>query len=256
MDAALQGKVNLLGALFLAFTLLAVPLFSQVKADTRESVKQAPDTLLSQWARDVSQNLQPDEPTQVEDAWGQQAREENPNCGAECDPSGDLDGDGVSNKDELDQGRNPACSEDEYGEDYCRQQTDQFNVTKPDDENSTTPFRKALIVVNWSLQDDGPASYTFDTEGISYDALWFYMNATYGNSGYQVEVYDAEETLIWEEQNDQEPLVDDQREEPPKEGNWSDPADGEYRIDLSGNGGVSVLQTDSEVDLVVYGVVN
>lgn len=255
MDAALQGKVNLLGALFLAFTLLAVPLFSQVKADTRESVKQAPDTLLSQWAREVSQNFQPDKPTQVEDAWGDQAREENPNCGAECDPDGDLDGDGVSNKEELERGTNPACNEDEYGEETCRQQ-DPYNVTDPDDENVTTPFRKQLIVVNWSLDADGPKVYPFDTEGIEYDMLWFYLNATYGSSGYQVDIFDPEDALIWNEENDQPSYIDEPRDEDPKSGNWSNPIDGQYTIELSSNGGVSVFGTDSTVDLVVYGVVN
>lgn len=256
MDAALQGKVNLLGALFLAFTLLAVPLFSQVKADTRESVKQAPDTLLSQWARGVSQELMPDKPVQVEDAWGEQAKEQNPNCGVECDPDGDLDGDGVSNKEELERGTNPACNEKEYGEEFCRQQDDKFNVTTPDDENNTVPFRKMLLNETWST-NQGFETYPFTTENLTYDRFLIYINETRGATGWSLILeHDGSEDPVWaDEGSDNDPFMTGQEEMDPREEVVVEPPPGEYMAEFTTDGFFPAL-SPSEVELIIYGVVN
>lgn len=142
MSASLQSKVQTLAALLVVFSLLGVPLFYQVRADAQTSQEEASDTFFSKFFRDLVKRLKdhPDEDVEIEDAWAQRARELNPDCGAACDPGGDLDGDGMSNKDELDAGRNPACNETDQGDEYCRGQPDDHPPT-----NSTSPAPSSLL---------------------------------------------------------------------------------------------------------------
>lgn len=157
MRQSLQSKFNLLGLLLVAFFLLMLPMFSQVKADTRESLKEAKNTSLYKWSRDIAKDFKPPEDlenTQVEDYWDdyqEQAREANPDCPA-CNPDADADGDNVTNKDEVEQGRNPLCNEDEYSVEYC-QNADKNNITDPDDVLAKVP-RVPLANLTWSAPED------------------------------------------------------------------------------------------------------
>jgi hypothetical protein len=153
MRQSLQSKFNLLGLIFIAFFLLMLPMFSQVKADTRESLKEARSTALYKWARDMSKDFKPPEDlenTQVEDYWDdyqKEARDANPECPA-CNPDSDADGDNVTNKDEVEQGRNPLCNEEKYGHEYC-QNADPNNLTDPDDVLQRVPV---VVLLNATLR--------------------------------------------------------------------------------------------------------
>jgi hypothetical protein len=127
--------------LVVAFTLLAIPLFYQVRADAKDSRETAKNTVLSRFFRDVAKNLRdnPPEDLQVEDAW-QQWQEENPNCGSECDPTADPDGDGIPNRDEVNQGRNPYCNEEREGRQYCAGQPNE----PPPVQNATQALNDVL----------------------------------------------------------------------------------------------------------------
>lgn len=143
MRQSLQSKFNVLGLLLIAFFLLMLPMFSQVKADTRDSLKEARNTALYKFSNDVAKNFKPPEDlenTQVEDYWDEyqeQARDANPDCPA-CNPDADADGDGLSNKEEVEQGRNPLCNEEEYSVEYC-QNADPNNLTDPEDVLERVP---------------------------------------------------------------------------------------------------------------------
>lgn len=188
MRRSLQNKVNLLGVLFVAFFLLMLPMFSQVKADTRNSLSEAKNTVMWQWSRDLAKNFKPDnlEDTEVEDYWadyGEEAQRQNPDCGADCGPDGDPDGDGVSNADEVREGRNPMCNEDELGHDTCKN-ADQFNETTPDDVLDRVPV---VLLANEtmtygqycqaSLPSTTCRSFTFPVNE-SFGRIDLYLNVT------------------------------------------------------------------------------
>jgi hypothetical protein len=140
MRQSLQSKFNLLGLLFVAFFLLMLPMFTQVKQDTRDSMKEARSTTLYKFSNQLMKDFKPPEDTQVEDYWAEQQeqmRKDNPDCPA-CNPDGDADGDNVTNKDEVEQGRNPLCNEDKLGMEYC-QNADRGNLTDPDDPLENVP---------------------------------------------------------------------------------------------------------------------
>lgn len=154
MRQSLQSKFNLLGLVLVMFFLLMLPMFSQVKADTRESLKEAKGTLMAQWMRDTRNQLKPEDlqDAEVEDYWAQEAQKHNPDC-EDCNADDDRDGDGVSNGDEYRQGRNPSCNEEKYGHDYCRGQ-DKFNLTTDE------PVKRRLEdvqLLNYTWQVPTPA---------------------------------------------------------------------------------------------------
>jgi hypothetical protein len=136
MAATLQSRVQLLAILAVAFILVSVPLFYQVRADAAESRETAKSTFLSKFFRDVAHDMKANENLQVEDAW-QKWQEEHPDCGPECDPKADPDGDGVPNQEEVERGRNPNCNEEKEGEDYCKGRPEQpppANAPEPLDD--------------------------------------------------------------------------------------------------------------------------
>lgn len=143
MRQSLQSKFNLLGLLLIAFFLLMLPMFTQVKNDTRDSLKEAKNTSLYKFSRELAKDFKPPEDlenTQVEDYWDdyqEQARDANPDCPA-CNPEADADGDNMTNKEEVEQGRNPLCHEEQYGVEYC-QNADPNNLTDPDDVLDRVP---------------------------------------------------------------------------------------------------------------------
>lgn len=180
MNPKLQGQVHLLAVLLSAFTLLSVPMFMQLREDSADAVPKAKSTVLSQWFAKLAKQLKDqklDDKEQVEDYWGQQAQKNNPNCGANCDPNGDLDGDGMSNADEVRQGRNPACNEEKYGDDYCKG-ADRFNVTTPPPD--VTARRDLLLDRTFVYSSGSTLSESF-AANYNYTRIDVYVNA----SGYQ-----------------------------------------------------------------------
>lgn len=125
MSAGLQSKVQMLGILLSVFTLLSVPLFFQVKADAGDDKDSVKTTWGNQFFREMIRNFKDAPDAEVEDAdaaWADYLEETGQNCegnDAACDPTGDLDGDGVSNRDELKAGTNPNCNEDVEGKEVC-----------------------------------------------------------------------------------------------------------------------------------------
>lgn len=154
MRQSLQQKFNLLAVVLLLFCFLMLPIFSQVKADTRDSVKSWRDTLSYKVWKDVKASwINKDKLNDLDieevdpDEWSRQAKEANPNCGSACDPDGDVDGDNVTNADEYRNSKdpncnnhcNPSCNEDQYGVDYCKQQSQtQPPVDPPKNVTRTT----------------------------------------------------------------------------------------------------------------------
>ncbi len=124
MAAPLHAKVQMLAALLIAFTLLSVPLFFQARADAREDQSRVKNTTLAKFFDKVAKQIRGEDvnPENVEDYWGDYQKE-NPCTGPECNPDGDLDGDGMGNQAELEAGRNPDCNEEteeqEHWKGYC-----------------------------------------------------------------------------------------------------------------------------------------
>lgn len=181
MSQALQAKIQLLAVLLATFTLLSVPMFMQLKDDSAEAVPHARETLLSKmFSKTAKQfNDAKNDPGDVEDFWGQQARANNPQCasGPACDPNGDLDSDGTSNADEIKNGTNPACDEAKNGVDFC-EAADRYNVTNRPDPN--VPMGRRDLLLNASFAPNGATQRSFDTN-VSYPRVEMYVNAT----GYQ-----------------------------------------------------------------------
>ncbi len=190
MRQSLQSKFNLLGLLLIAFFLLMLPMFSQVKADTRDSLKEAKNTSLYKFSRELAKDFKPPEDlenTQVEDYWDdyqEQARDANPDCPA-CNPEADADGDNMTNKEEVEQGRNPLCHEEQYGVEYC-QNADPNKLTDPDDVLDRVP-RVFLhnITLNPSngtnpipgIQTAERVAWSFDVAS-NFTRIEAYLNAT------------------------------------------------------------------------------
>lgn len=177
MSQPLQSKLQLLGVLAVAFVLLSVPLFYQVRADAADGRAEARNTFLSKMFRDVAKDIakKPPEDLQVEDAW-QQWQEQNPNCGSECDPDADADGDGMSNKDEIANKRNPACNEEKEGKEYCAGQP----TVPPVVQNQTKALDDTLFEktnVNAGFTED----FSVAAVAPEYDR-WI---VAYGVTGYQ-----------------------------------------------------------------------
>jgi hypothetical protein len=257
VDASLQNKVNLLGMLLIAFALLAIPVFTQVKADTLDSVKQAPDTLLSQWSRDMAQNFRPDDVSdiEVEDAWYDRARQENPDCGPACAPEGDPDGDGVTNQEELENGTNPMCNENEYGDEYCAGVENDTNVTKPDDPNATQRYEAVLYQYTWEGDQVPEEMLGFDSRDLQFDYFIIYMNATWGSAGYNVEISDEEGAVVFVRSEDTDPLgTGGGGQEAGVAEKYDAPLNGSYTVTY-GSGGFTLGSSDVEVELMVLGVI-
>ncbi|MBI2078505.1 MAG: hypothetical protein HYT80_09085 [Euryarchaeota archaeon] len=161
MRQSLQSKFNALGVLFVILFLLMLPMFTQVKADARESAKEAKSTVLSKLFRQIAKDLKPEDvgDEEIEDYWaryGNEAKEKDPNCGAACDPDADADGDGVSNKDEVKNGTNPKCNEKEKGEEFCKD-IDPFTPVDP--ENQTKAFAYDYLgTIFWRAGDSSTGS--------------------------------------------------------------------------------------------------
>lgn len=109
MSSQLQSKVQLLAILIVAFTLLGIPLFYQVRADAQTSRDQAGNTLLSKLFNKAAQEFQPPDDLDVEDARA---------------PNADPDKDGLTNRQEEAQGRNPTCNEEKEGAAKCEDKQD------------------------------------------------------------------------------------------------------------------------------------
>src|SRR5882672_9153024 len=103
MRQSLQTKFNLLGVVLVVFFLLLLPMSTQVKADTRDSMRQVKQTVGWKVGKDIQKFFKPSDfqNTDVEDSWLAQTKKNDPNCGAPCHPNADKDGDGVSNADEY-----------------------------------------------------------------------------------------------------------------------------------------------------------
>lgn len=193
MRQSLQSKFNLLAFLVIAFFLLMLPMFSQVKADTRESLHEAKNTSMWKWTRDLQKSFKDAnlEDTEVEDYWDEyreQAEQANPEgCGDTCNPDGDPDGDGVNNSDEVEQGRNPACNEEKLGHDFCQGQ-DKFNVTKPDDVPEKLR-RVQLANFTIRLSDCGAG---FPIGGVQCPETQFFANDTFSAIEIIVNITDYE----------------------------------------------------------------
>lgn len=192
MRRNLQSKFNLLAVTLIVFSLLMLPMFNQVKADTRGSLKEAKNTWLSKMFREVSQDFKPRnlEDTEVEDYWADQVKENNEDCrndpnNPKCDANGDLDGDGMSNGDEVRAGRNPACNEDtEPNPGYCAGK-DKFNVTEPD---PVVAKIERLLVFNstWNFSQCGQSPLAtqcgparpFPVQGANITMIEMWLNVT------------------------------------------------------------------------------
>lgn len=194
MSAALQAKFHLLAILLVAFTLLAGPLFFQVRADAQNDRTQAKSTLLSKFFRE---NFKPNDDVEVQDYWGDYQKD-NPCSGPECNPKGDLDGDGVTNEDELREGRNPDCNEDtEPYEGYCRGQ-DQPPGPKPE-PNATKALNDELFKrdgITYSSSNPFSTSFNVPRKVPDYDRWVVSWNVTQysGFGGYTVEIRGFDET--------------------------------------------------------------
>lgn len=182
MAANLQSRLQLLAILAVAFILLSVPLFYQVRRDAADSKDTANSTFLSKYFREMAKTLKnkPPDDLQVEDAW-QKWQDDHPNCGAACDPNGDPDGDGLTNKQEVEQGRNPNCNEEKeeaiHGKGYCAGQPDQ---PKPG-PNQTTPAMDIVLYRKTNAAQGFQDS--FDVQRVQPDFdRW---NVTWSVSGYQ-----------------------------------------------------------------------
>ena len=136
MRQSLQSKFNLLGLLLVAFFLLMLPMFTQVKQDTRDSLKEARNTSLYKFSNELMKDIKKPsdlDDTQVEDYWDEyqkEAREADPDCPA-CNPDADADGDGMSNKEEVEKNRNPLCNEEEKGVEHCQNVDDKVEDPLP-----------------------------------------------------------------------------------------------------------------------------
>jgi hypothetical protein len=161
MRRNLQSKFNLLAVVLIGFFLLMLPMFTQVRADTRESTHHWKSTWMAQYGNKIAKNLNSKnlENTQVEDYWEKQAREQDPNCGAACDPNADRDGDGVSNRDEARNSKdpnckthcNPSCNEDKMGADYCKGIDPAAPIKEPQKNVTATLRRIQLLNYTWTL---------------------------------------------------------------------------------------------------------
>lgn len=197
MAASLQSRVQLLAILAVAFTLVSVPLFYQVRADAAESRETAKSTFLSKLFRDIARDLKqkPPEDLQVEDAW-EKWQDENPDCGAACDPEADPDGDGVSNRDEVEQGRNPLCNEEKEGTEYCAGQP-----KGPPPVNET----KALddILYDDSLGAQGQDSFDVDLVVPDYDrwVVSWSLTGYQGFGSYDLLIQDEDGNVVWRTSN-------------------------------------------------------
>lgn len=178
MSQKLQAHVHLLAVLFAAFTLLSVPMFQQLRDDSAEAAPKAKDTFMSKFFRDLSQQFkdQKDQDADVEDVWGDLARQSNPDCGATCDPNGDLDGDGVSNADENRQGTNPACNEKTYSKEYCEGK-DKYNVTK-DPVPPVLNGRRELLLNRTFYANGGQNQAAHFEMRTQYNYTELYLNVT------------------------------------------------------------------------------
>lgn len=198
MRQSLQQKFNALTAVLLLFFLLMLPLFAQVKADTRDSVKKWRDTLSYKVWKDIKTSwIDKDKINNLDveevdpDEWSKQAKAADPNCDAACQPDGDRDGDNVTNAEELKNSKdpncsdhcNPSCNEDKYGVEYCKQQS---QVTPPVDPPKNATRRVVnLLKDSWfnvsapsnCQQLRGTCSTTIQIN-VNYTEIVFYFNVT------------------------------------------------------------------------------
>lgn len=107
--------------LFVVFTLLSIPLFYQVRSDALDSRQEAKETTLAKFFYDILKAFkEPPPDAQFEDFnYNKWRSMQDPEC-TNCGENDDQDGDGISNKEEADQGRNPNCNEDDEGFDVCQ----------------------------------------------------------------------------------------------------------------------------------------
>jgi hypothetical protein len=264
VDQALQKKVTLLGGLFVAFILMAGPVFVQVKADTLDSAKEVPNTVLSKAFKSFMKSLDIDRNSlSVEDAWFKEQKNKDPNCGVECDPDGDLDGDGMSNSEELKRGRNPACNENEYGEAYCKG-ADQHNVTPPPDPNGTKGVVRELANWTWLGQNDSAVFRTnvnqisFTTQDKKWDRFLVFVNATVDGYGYRMVMRDEPGSALWTVGRQGDGVPRSPSKEPMQQTTLSSPENGTYRFEFTfdSSGAPPVAgESRTSVHVVVVGII-
>lgn len=208
--AALQAKVYYLGILLVVFTLVAVPLFHQVRKDVNEERYTAKNTPVMKFIRDLGRDMNPPDDLEVEDAQFQEWQEKNPECGAKCDPNGDIDGDNKTNKQEIDEGTNPACNEREKGKEYCQGQSTDPPPPDPDNPGNVTEIAVTdtiLSVDNGQADSEHPFDspmpirYSDDTPNPYYHRwlISWQLSNYRGIFSYTVYIVDANETIVFEE---------------------------------------------------------
>lgn len=230
MAASLQAKVQLLAICLVVFTLLAAPIFYQEADDYDASKDTAKNTFFSKFFRDLVKNMKgesnPD--VDVEDYWGELQRQ-NPNCGPECDPEGDLDGDGVKNADELKNGTNPACNEEELGAEYCRSQDPYHNVQNQT-QTHLPPRTDILFSDEFSFSNPPEKEFTTN-KSIPYHEWVVFVNATnYSGFYYRVVIENKSSNSVVCCEEQQRIEVTGTTINEPKQRFEPAPAHGTYRV--------------------------
>jgi len=248
MAASLQSRVQLLAILAIAFILVSVPLFYQVRADASESRETAKSTFLSKLFRNVAKDLNPPEDLQVEDAW-EQWQQDHPDCGPECDPAADPDGDGMSNKDEVEQGRNPNCNEEKEGKEYCAGQPQQ---PPPDPDNGTQARQDILFIApNGNTSAEGGSwrdTFTVASVQPNYDRWtisWRVDN--FQGLNYDLRLLDADGQVVWSaSRNVQFPVATSDEDAATLDGTRVPPSGADYTFDVAS----SAFQASWHVQIV------
>lgn len=197
MSMALQAKVQALVALLAALVLFSGPLFHQVRADARDEKDQVKTTWGHKVGNEIAKWIDKDalKDAQVDDAWGEWQKN-NEDCGPPCDPDGDLDNDGMTNREEIQQGRNPNCNEDVEGADVCAGKN-----PNPTEEPPVPPPIPAKDDLLYSIQQapvDHFDSFTVTALDPEYDRwiVSWELRQYQGFDGYRI-IIDDEEGQTW-----------------------------------------------------------